>query len=50
MELSVIVEEICKNDKKFPPSDLWIDYYDVRELDDIINIKNKKKKKVSNII
>lgn len=50
IELSVIVDEICKNDIRFPPSDLWIDYYSVKELDDIINIKNKKKKKVSNII
>lgn len=50
MELSVIVEKLCQIDKRFPPSDLWIDYYDVKELDTIINIKNKKKKKISNII
>jgi hypothetical protein len=43
-ELSDICKELCKLDKNFPPKDLWIDYYDVKNLANIINIDSKKKK------
>ena len=47
LNLSIIKNELCKEDNLFPPEDLWIDYYDVKDLRDIIIINNKKK---SNII
>lgn len=47
LNLSIIKNKLCKEDNLFPPEDLWIDYYDVKDLRDIIIINNKKK---SNII
>ena len=44
LELSVIVSKLCKFDKLFPPNDLWIEYYDITNLEDIIYINHKKKK------
>jgi len=50
LNLSIVSKELCKIDTLFPPYDLWDDYYKVedytvKELSDIINIKNKKKVK-----
>jgi predicted helicase len=45
LELYKISSELCKIDPLFPPSGLWIEYYSVKDLQDIINIKNNKKKK-----
>ena len=36
LNLSIIVDELCKVDSLFPPSDLWVDYYNVRNLRDVI--------------
>jgi predicted helicase len=47
LNISIIKNELCKEDNLFPPEDLWIDYYEVKDLRDIIIINNKKK---SNII
>jgi len=47
LNLSIIKNKLCKEDKLFPSEDLWIDYYGVKDLRDIIIINNKKK---SNII
>jgi hypothetical protein len=47
LNLSLISQELCKIDSLFPPDDLWIDYYNVKDLDNIIFIINKKKKKGS---
>jgi hypothetical protein len=44
MDLSNVSNELCKKDAFFPPNGLWIEYYNVRDLRDIITIKNKKKK------
>jgi superfamily II DNA or RNA helicase len=44
LELSIICDELCKLDSLFPPFGLWVDYYNVNDLHDIINISNKKKK------
>jgi hypothetical protein len=43
MDLSVIRNELCKIDVLFPPNELWIEYYNVKDLRDIITIINKKK-------
>ena len=34
----------CKIDILFPPNGLWVEYYGVNDLRDIITIMNKKKK------
>jgi superfamily II DNA or RNA helicase len=44
LELSIICNELCKLDPLFPPFGLWVDYYNVNDLRDIIIISNKKKK------
>jgi len=44
LELSIICDELCKLDPLFPPFGLWVDYYNVNELCDVIIISNKKKK------
>jgi len=44
LELSIICDELCKLDPLFPPFGLWVDYYNVNDMRDIIIISNKKKK------
>ena len=43
MNLSVVCSELCKMDRMFPHCDLWVDYYNMKELSNIIIITNKKK-------
>lgn len=43
MNLSIVCSELCKMDRMFPPCDLWVDYYNMNELSNIIIITNKKK-------
>lgn len=44
LKLSDIVDKLCKLDVLFPPSDLWVEYYMVNSVRDIIAITIKKKK------
>jgi len=41
--LSIISDELCKIDTSFPPSGLWIEYYSIKHLKDIIKITGRKK-------
>ena len=43
LDLSNISGELCKKDALFPPNGLWVEYYNVKDLQDIITITNKKK-------
>lgn len=43
-ELSIVNDELCKVDMLFPPNGLWVEYYNVKDLRDIITITNTKKK------
>ncbi len=43
LNLSFICNKLCDLDNKFPPEKLWTDYYNVKKLEDIIIITNKKK-------
>jgi superfamily II DNA or RNA helicase len=45
LDLAVVCGELCKLDPMFPPNGLWVDYYKVNELRDIITIAPKKKNK-----
>jgi superfamily II DNA or RNA helicase len=44
LNLNEIVSQLTLLDKNFPPDDLWIDYYNIKNLNEIIILKNKKKK------
>jgi hypothetical protein len=50
LDLSFISNELCKKDELFPPNGLWVEYYIVENLRDIITITNKKKKSSSDIL
>jgi predicted helicase len=43
LDLSIVSKELCKLDSNFPPNGLWVEYYNIKDLQDIIIIKNKKK-------
>lgn len=43
LELSIVSNELCKKDSLFPPDGLWTDYYNIKNLRDIIVISNRKK-------
>ena len=42
MNLSVVCSELCKMDRMFPPCDLWVDYYNMKELNNIITFPINK--------
>jgi hypothetical protein len=44
LDLSIVSNELCKIDALFPPNGLWVEYYNVKDLRDIIIITNNKKK------
>ena len=44
LDLSIVSNELCKIDVLFPPNGLWVEYYNVKDLMDLITITNKKKK------
>lgn len=45
LDLSIVSNQLCKIDALFPPNGLWVEYYNVKDLTNIITIINKKKKK-----
>jgi hypothetical protein len=47
LDLSKIKDELCVLDPMFPPNDLWVEYYGVKDLRDIINTRNRKKIRLS---
>lgn len=50
LNLSLVVAELCKINEMFPPNGLWVEYYDVKGLGEIIKIDGNKKKKSSSSI
>ncbi len=44
IDLLLISNELCKIDEMFPPKELWVDYYSVKGLNEIIILSNKKTK------
>ena len=46
LNLSLVCAELCKIDMLFPPNGLWVEYYQMKELCNIIKIINIKKKTV----
>jgi superfamily II DNA or RNA helicase len=47
LDLSMQSTKLCKLDTLFPPNGLWVDYYGIKDLRDIITITNKKRKLVA---
>jgi predicted helicase len=41
-ELSKTCKKLCDIDEKFPPFGLWVEYYKIKDLQEIIKIKNSK--------
>ena len=50
LDLSIVSNELCKIDILFPQNGLWVEYYNVKDLRDLITITNKKKKSSSDIL
>jgi predicted helicase len=44
LDLDIINKNLCESDKKFPPYGLWVEYYKVKDLSEIIKIPNKQSK------
>jgi len=44
LDLSIVSNKLCEKDVLFPPNGLWVEYYNAKDLRDIITITNKKKK------
>ena len=45
-DYAYVCEQLCKIDEMFPPNEMWIDYYQIKNLSILFNIKPKKKKKL----
>ena len=45
LDMSKVCNDLCGLDNLFPPAGLWVEYYDINDLNNIIIIKNKKKKR-----
>ena len=45
LNISVVCSELCKLDPLFPPDGLWVEYYNMKDLRDIITIQISIKKK-----
>jgi superfamily II DNA or RNA helicase len=43
LDLAIVCFELCKKDPFFPPNGLWVDYYNLKDLRDLIIINYKKK-------
>ena len=50
MDLSKACSELCKLDQRFPPNGMWVEYYNVKDLRNIISVAPTKKKITSDII
>ncbi len=44
LQLQELCKKICQLDCNFPPSDLWIEYYSIKQLSEIITYPQNKKK------
>ena len=44
LDLAIVCSKLCETDPLFPPNGLWVDYYNVNDLRDLIVINYKKKK------
>lgn len=45
IDISIVCSMLCKIDELFPPDGLWVEYYNVNNLRDIITITSEKKRR-----
>jgi superfamily II DNA or RNA helicase len=45
LNLDMVISKLCKLDPLFPPKGLWVEYYNVKDLRDVIIMNNNKKKR-----
>jgi predicted helicase len=50
LDLSIVCKKLCELDNNFPPNGLWVEYYNVKDLRNIIIIIVNKKKKMGAIL
>jgi predicted helicase len=43
LDLAIVCSDLCAKDSLFPPYGFWVDYYNLRDLRELIEIKYKKK-------
>ena len=43
LDLAIVCSELCSKDPLFPPYGIWVDYYNLKDLRDLIVINYKKK-------
>jgi predicted helicase len=46
IDLLTVVKQLCKLDNKFPPCSLWVEYYNLKDLKEIIQFEYIKKRKL----
>jgi hypothetical protein len=44
LDVSSVCNELCKKDERFPPNGLWVEYYNVKQLGDIITTQPIRKR------
>jgi superfamily II DNA or RNA helicase len=44
MDFSFMCNELCKMDPMFPASDLWVDYYPIKNIEELISFQKRKTK------
>ena len=50
LDISIVCSQLCEIDACFPPNSLWVEYYNVKDLQEIISIATKNKKKSGAIL
>ena len=50
LDFSIIINKLCDMDSSFPPCGLWVEYYNVKNFQDIISISTNKRKKMDNVV
>jgi superfamily II DNA or RNA helicase len=50
LDLSIVCNKLCKIDALFPPNGLWVEYYNVKDLRDVISCVTNKRKKTGAVL
>lgn len=46
LQLDILMKKLCEIDLNFPPPEMWTDYYQLKNLSELININIYKKKNI----
>jgi hypothetical protein len=51
LDLSRVCQRLCDRDEQFPPNELWVEFYGVKDLREIMDVSvNKKRKTTSDVV